>query len=138
LNDHIAALKKTKPPELGYQTDPIRESLKVVGAKWSLLIIRDVAFLGLSRFGEIRRNNPGLTARVLSRRLRQLVAEGMIERRVDGRKVTYSLTTRGEDAVYILLAVLRYGIRYHMQIGADATEKDAMDLLHYSSSVLDS
>jgi DNA-binding HxlR family transcriptional regulator len=130
-------LKKQKLPRLGYQADPIRESLKVMGAKWSLLIIRDMAFLELQRFGDIRRNNPGLTARVLSRRLRQLVSEGLVERTVDGRDVTYALTNRGEDAVFILLAVLRYGIKYHMRIRSDATEKDAMSMLHYRTRLLD-
>src|SRR2546425_4050858 len=99
--------RAARQPKLTYQADPIRESLKVLGTKWSLLIIRDVAFLDLHRFGEIRRNNPGLTGRVLSRRLRQLVAEGILDRRTqEGREVRYDLTSKGEDAVFILLAVL--------------------------------
>jgi len=103
----------------------------VLGAKWSLLIIRDIAFLGLHGFGEIRRNNPGLTARVLSRRLRQMVAEGLLDRREKGKEVKYDLTSKGEDSVYILLAVLRYGIRYHMHPGS--SEEDAMAMLNYRS-----
>ena len=67
----------------------------------------------LVRFGEIRRNNSGLTARVLSRRLRDMQREGLIERRVSKNAVTYSLTSRGEDAVFILLAFLRYGLKHH-------------------------
>ena len=127
--------RASREPRLAYQADPIRESLKVLGAKWSLLIVRDVAFLGLHRFGEIRRNNPGLTARVLSRRLRQLVAEGLLDRSQEGREITYGLTSKGEDAVFILLAVLRYGIRHHMTKGPEYTEKDAMKELHYRSPV---
>jgi DNA-binding HxlR family transcriptional regulator len=96
-----------------------------------LLIIRDVAFLDLHRFGEIRRNNPGLTARVLSRRLRQLVTAGLLDRTQQGRDVLYNLTNKGEDAVYILLAVLRYGIRHHMKKGPDFGEADAMKELRY-------
>ncbi len=118
-------------PKLEYQTDPIRESLRVLGAKWCLLVLRDVAFLRLHRFGEIRRNNPGLTARVLSRRLRQLVDSGLLERTQDGRKVTYSLTKKGEDAVYILLAVLRYGIRHHMKGKDGGDEAAVMSRLNY-------
>ena len=118
-------------PKLVYQADPIRESLSVLGAKWSLLIIRDVAFLDLHRFGEIRRNNPGLTARVLSRRLCQLVKAGLLDRAQQERNVLYNLTSKGEDAVYILLAVLRYGIRHHMKKGQDFGEEEAMKLLRY-------
>jgi len=35
--------------------------------------------------------------------------------------------------VYILLAVLRYGIRHHMRRGTNLTEEDAMRELHYRS-----
>ncbi len=101
-------------PLLAYQADPIRESVKWLGRKWTLLILRDMAFLKLTRFGQILRNNPGLTPRVLARRLRQMQQEGLVERIVTKEKVAYRLTSRGEDAVFILLAFLRYGIRHHM------------------------
>lgn len=100
-------------PQLFYQQDPIRNSVKSLGAKWTLLILRDVGFLGLRRFGAILGNNPGMTARVLSRRLREMQGEGLIERRASKEAVTYELTSRGEDAVFILLAFLRYGLKHH-------------------------
>ena len=116
-------------PLLAYQSDPIRESVKGLGGKWTLLILRDLAFLKLNRFGQILRNNPGLTPRVLSRRLRQMEAEALIERSVKGERVTYWLTPRGEDAVFILLAFLRYGIRHHLPKGKSAgnASKSASD-----------
>ena len=101
-------------PLLAYQADPIRESVKWLGRKWTLLILRDMAFLKLTKFGQILRNNPGLTPRVLSRRLRQMQQEGLVERVVANDKVAYRLTSRGEDAVFILLALLRYGIRHQL------------------------
>lgn len=104
-------------PLLAYQADPIRESVRRLGRKWTLLILRDMAFLKLDRFGKILRNNPGLTPRVLSRRLQQMQAEGLIERQADGDRILYRLTDRGEDAVFILLAFLRYGIKHHLPVG---------------------
>ena len=68
----------------------------------------------LHRFGEIRRNNPGLTARVLSRRLKQMTQEGLLKREEKRDAVSYSLTSKGEDAIYILLALLRYGMKHHL------------------------
>ncbi|MDA4129690.1 MAG: helix-turn-helix transcriptional regulator [Thaumarchaeota archaeon] len=115
--------------ELEYQADPIRESLKLLGRKWTLLIIRDIAFLKLRRFGQILKNNPGLTPRVLSRRLDQMAKEGLVKKksiRTEGPQ--YYLTTKGEDAVYILLATLRFGIRHYMK---KLDEKSAIDKLHY-------
>ena len=105
-------------PLLAYQADPIRESVKRLGRKWTLLILRDMAFLKLNRFGQILRNNPGLTPRVLSRRLRQMQQEGLLERLSTNDRIAYRLTSRGEDAVFILLAFLRYGTRHHMSVGS--------------------
>ncbi len=108
---------------LVYQQDPIRYSVKSLGAKWTLLILRDIAFLKLNRFGGILRNNPGLTARVLSKRLKDMQKEGLIQRRVAKDAVTYDLTSQGEDAVFILLAFLRYGLKHR------ADERPAPKLL---------
>src|SRR5690349_23032320 len=99
-------------PKLLYQQDPVRGSVKALGSKWTLLILRDIGFLKLERFGEILRNNPGLTPRVLSRRLRNMQKEGLIERTVRSDRITYMLTPRGEDAAYVLLAFLRYGLKH--------------------------
>jgi DNA-binding HxlR family transcriptional regulator len=100
-------------PQLVYQQDPIRTSVKSLGARWTLLIIRDIGFLKMQRFGEILRNNPGLTARVLSKRLKDMQKEGLLERKITNDIVSYTLTPRGEDAVFILLAFLRYGLKHH-------------------------
>jgi DNA-binding HxlR family transcriptional regulator len=125
--------------QLAYQSDPIRESLNLLGRKWTLLIIRDIAFLKLRRFGEILKNNPGLTPRVLSRRLEEMTREGLLKKKgseirltVSGRKVGnsgYYLTAKGEDAVYVLLAVLRYGIRHCIK--ENRNEKEVVKELHY-------
>ena len=95
-----------------YQHDPIRQGVQRLGRKWTLLLVRDLAFLKLDRFSEFRRNNPGLSARVLSRRLREMEREGLVERRAEGREVRYRLTRRGEDAALILLAFLNYGLKH--------------------------
>ena len=109
-------------PLLAYQADPIRESVKRLGRKWTLLLLRDMAFLKLTRFGQFLRNNPGLTPRVLSRRLAEMEEEGLVERIAMADRMGYRLTSRGEDAVFILLAFLRYGIRYHG--GGESPERD--------------
>jgi DNA-binding HxlR family transcriptional regulator len=100
-------------PRLGYMADPLAQGVRRLGQKWTLLLLRDMAFLRLARFTEFLRNNPGLTPRVLSRRLREMQAERLVRRTGTGRATLYALTPRGQDAVYILLAFLRYGMKYH-------------------------
>jgi DNA-binding HxlR family transcriptional regulator len=116
---------------LSYQADPIRASLEVLGRKWTFLILRDIAFLKIERFGEIRRSNPGLTARVLSRRLSEMTKAGLLVKEEEGDKTRYSLTAKGEDAVYILLALLRYGIRHHMGGKGELDEAKVIKRLRY-------
>jgi DNA-binding HxlR family transcriptional regulator len=111
------------PSQLEYQADPLRATLKLFGKKWTLLIVRDVAFLKLQRFGQILANNPGLTPRVLSRRLDQMASEGLIKKETKNDGPRYFLTPMGEDAVYILLAMLRFGIRHYMG-NQDAKEEE--------------
>jgi len=101
-------------PALLYQLDPIRQSVQHLGRKWTLLLVRDLAFLRLTRFGEFRRNNPGLSARVLSRRLREMEQEGLVVRAAEAGTVRYRLTPRGEDAALILLAFLNYGLKQYV------------------------
>src|SRR3989449_11768286 len=104
----IVARRRTEPreeerkiyPLLAYQADPIRESVKWLGRKWTVLILRDMAFLSLTRFGQILRNNPRLTPRGLARRLRQMQEGGLGERGVRNEKVAYRLTSRGDDAAF--------------------------------------
>lgn len=112
---------------LGYQQDPIRQSVKALSPKWTLLILRDIGFLKLHRFGEIKRNNPGLTARVLSRRLRNMAEEGLVRKVVHEDMTQYFLTSRGEDAVFILLAFLRYGLKHHGGRKSEAEKRSSLN-----------
>jgi len=101
-----------------FKSCPIRASLDLgcLGRKWALVILRDVAFSRDMTFGQILRKNSGLTPRALSMRLRDLQAEGVIERvadPMDSRKVHYRLTKQGADAVPILTALVQYGIQHH-------------------------
>ena len=73
-------------------------AVELVGKRWTgaiLLVLLD----GPLRFSEIRQLVPDLSDRLLSERLKELEAEGIVERRVlDGGpvRVEYSLTEKGE------------------------------------------
>jgi DNA-binding HxlR family transcriptional regulator len=106
------------PPNVPFEFCPIRASLGVLGRKWALLVLRDVAFFARIRFSEILRNNPGMGPRILSMRLRELEKEGFIQgdaSRADRREVTYRLTRKGLDVMPILTSFIQFGIRYHAE-----------------------
>lgn len=96
---------------------PIRATLGVLGRKWALVILRDIAYRPDPTFGYLLRRNVGLTPRVLTYRLRELRNEELIEKISDPhdeRKVHYRLTPKGKDVVPILIALSAFGMR-HLQ-----------------------
>lgn len=106
-------------PTVEFKTCPIRVSLGVLGKKWTLLILRNIAFLKIDRFNQIRRSVPGLTSRVLIMRLRELEENGLIEPIViqDSPKlVRWALTQKGKDAVPILMSLISFGAKWYSNV----------------------
>ena len=56
-------------------------ALEVVGERWSLLIMRDALFRGMTRFSDFQRSL-GLASNVLAKRLDGFVENGLMEQRV--------------------------------------------------------
>ena len=89
---------------------PIPPAVELIGEKWAFLIVRG-AFNGLLHFEEFQAGL-GIARNILSDRLGKLVAGGILERRADPddrRKVIYSLSTKGEGLLPVLLALRQWG-----------------------------
>ena len=79
---------------------PLEGILDVISRKWALLIIAVIGNKGCARFNEILKALPGLTPKILARRLRELEAAGLVERKVypaTPPKVEYTLTQEGAE-----------------------------------------
>lgn len=92
---------------------PIAKAAEVFCERWTALIIRDLA-TGPRRYAELRRGVPLMSSSMLSRRLQELEAEGVIERRRGdhGRGWTYQLTPAGLEFVPIVKALGEWGQRW--------------------------
>src|SRR5271157_4375763 len=89
-------------PRVRFKNCPIGTSLGVLGKKWTLLILRAVAFQKTDRFNQILRTLPGLTPRVLIMRLHELEESGLIEPTViqlRPKLVRWVLTESGKDTI---------------------------------------
>jgi DNA-binding HxlR family transcriptional regulator len=94
---------------------PIRASMGILGHKWALIILRDVAFHPAPTFSLIQHRNPGLTPRVLSDRLKELRSARLIEKVAhpsDERIYYYRLTDKGRDTVPVLTAMMHFGMKH--------------------------
>jgi DNA-binding HxlR family transcriptional regulator len=87
---------------------PISRSAELLGDRWTIHIVRDL-LTGTNRFNELIRGNPGLSRALLSRRIRQLRAAGVVEQVEDG---SYRLTASGRDLEPIVFGLATWGARW--------------------------
>ena len=90
---------------------PVTTTLNVIGGKWKPVILW-ILHDGKRRFSEIRRMIPGITQKMLTQQLRELEADGILNRRVFPvvpPKVEYSLTQYGQTLAPVLQAMATWG-----------------------------
>jgi len=96
------------------QRCPIARSLDIVGDRWTLLVIRDLA-RGKRRYAELEASLLGISPRLLSDRLKLLEAHGIVAREFYSDhppRAEYVLTERGEALRPILSAFVEWGEAY--------------------------
>jgi DNA-binding HxlR family transcriptional regulator len=96
------------------QWSPDTRALDLVGDKWTLLIVRDLA-AGPRRFVELQRVLPGISTEQLRSRLNRMVADGLLTRqryREVPPRVDYELTERARDLMPILGELARWGYEW--------------------------
>jgi DNA-binding HxlR family transcriptional regulator len=89
-------------------------ALELVGERWSLLILRNAAFAGHTRFSEFERRL-GIAPNILASRLESFVAAGLMDVRPNAQhkgQNEYVLTEKGRDFVPALVALTRWGDRW--------------------------
>jgi DNA-binding HxlR family transcriptional regulator len=99
-------------PDSGLWASSIAEALKILGDRWSLLVVRECSY-GVHRFSDIQRNT-GAATDILSSRLKRLEAVGILRREpYSSRPVRYEyfLTASGLELFPILLALHEWGRR---------------------------
>jgi DNA-binding HxlR family transcriptional regulator len=82
-------------------------AVELIGRRWSGAVLRSM-LTGTERFGELRRAVPGISDRMLSDRLKEFEAEGLVERRVIAEtpvRIEYHLTAMGRALLPVVEAV---------------------------------
>jgi len=99
---------------------PVEACLEVIGGKWKAVILFHL-LSGTKRFNELRRLLPKVTQRMLTRQLRELEQDGLVEREIYPQvppKVEYSLSEFGETVEPILRILQQWGVEYLDRINA--------------------
>lgn len=98
----------TPPPPLGC---PLSQCMAILGGAWTPNVIWNLGS-GPRRFSELRIDIPGVSAKVLTTRLRELEAKGIVARKVKPTSppsVEYSLTDLGGELLPAIDAIVAVG-----------------------------
>jgi DNA-binding HxlR family transcriptional regulator len=97
---------------------PVKDALDVLSGKWKLQIILSLSF-GKKRFKQIQREIPGLTPKVLSKELKDLEMNELVERHVYDTvpvSVEYELTSYGATIRPLIGELHKWGTRHRKRI----------------------
>ncbi|MCK8519380.1 winged helix-turn-helix transcriptional regulator [Methanoculleus sp. 7T] len=96
----------------------VNQTVKYLGKKWMLLIILEL-YKGdgyTRRFTEVKERLPGITAKVLSARLKELEEEGLVKKSIEAGTVPvrsdYTLTEGGLEMVEVIKDIKRWALRW--------------------------
>ena len=97
---------------------PVRDALDILSGKWKLPIIISLTF-GNKRFGQIGKNIPGITDKMLSKELRDLEANDLVKRTVHDSipvVVEYSMTDYGKTLQKLIDELQAWGMKHRKRI----------------------
>ena len=96
----------------GYgQFCPVAKAAEVFCERWNALLFRELG-AGSTRFSEIQRGVPLMSPSMLSRRLKELEGEGVVERCGSGNATSYHLTDAGREFLPVVEALGIWGQRW--------------------------
>jgi DNA-binding HxlR family transcriptional regulator len=102
---------------------PVSMAAEIICSRWTLLVLREL-MMGSTRFNELRRGVPSMSPALLSKRLRELEAAGIVMRAAAERESgvhEYRLTEAGAELRPIIEAI---GVWGHRWVTTEATLKN--------------
>ena len=111
--------KNKTPPIPGC---PVAACMRVLGGVWTPNLIWMLSG-GPRRFGELKRDIPKISPKMLSARLRDLEERGVVVREVmhtSPPSVEYSLTDVGHELIPVINAIVKVGTRLRDEVGMGA------------------
>ncbi len=94
---------------------PLARGLDCIGDHWTLLIVRDLSWMGKHEYREMLDSDEGISSNILSDRLQKLQDSGLvasIPHPESGRRKLYYLTEAGKDLIPIFVAIGRWANKH--------------------------
>lgn len=97
---------------------PVEATLELIGGKWKGIVLYHL-LAGKLRFSELGRQIPCVTQRMLTKQLRELEADGLVNRTVHAEvppRVEYELTKEGMSLKPILQLLKKWGSNHAIKL----------------------
>lgn len=101
--------------------NPVEFAMDRLGGTWKMPILWRLKDR-VMRYGELKKDIPHITHKMLTSQLRELEEEGFISRKVFAvvpPKVEYAITPRGKRAITIIETIRTYGLELMKEFGVD-------------------
>jgi DNA-binding HxlR family transcriptional regulator len=115
-------------PEFIYKNklyyNPVEFAMDRIGGTWKMPILWRLKDR-VMRYGELKKDIPHITDKMLTSQLKELEIEGFIERKVYPvvpPKVEYSLTAQGKRAIAIIETIRNYGLELMKEFGVEQSK----------------
>ncbi|MGH2729036.1 MAG: winged helix-turn-helix transcriptional regulator, partial [Actinomycetota bacterium] len=93
---------------------PLARALDVVGDRWAMLVVREL-FFAPKRFTDLQQRLEGIAPNLLSRRLKELEAAGLIRRRrldPPAAATVYEVTEKASGLEAAMLELAKWGVQF--------------------------
>lgn len=104
----------------------VEDALDIIVGKWKPVIILNLLKNGTMRFGELKRSIPEITQKMLTKHLRELEEEDIINRVVYPQvppKVEYSISEYGRELEPIMISMHEWGTKHALRKQEKQMEK---------------
>ncbi len=108
------SLIKSAKPQAHRSSCPLACALDIIGDRWTLLLIRDLAS-GSTRFKDFVASPERIPTNILSDRLERLIQEQMIVQvpiSEGSKRLAYQLTSKGKALLPVMGAIQEWGVKW--------------------------
>ena len=98
---------------------PVTPLLVMLQGRWKSQIMYELCIYDSIRFGQLKKDLPGITNTMLTKSLRELEDDGLVHREQFNEvppHVEYSLTDMGRDLLPVFYAIMNWGFKYEREI----------------------
>ena len=116
-DEYLAQVKKGIVTKDG--NCPVTPLLVMLQGRWKSRLMYELCVCGTVRFGQLKKDLPGITNTMLTKALRELAEDGLISRKQFNEippHVEYSPTQMGRDLLPVFYAIMNWGFRHEAEL----------------------